>query len=272
MGISKQRKQQIEKYLSKENLKKYLKKYSANYIATKLFAPEFITHASTVIDRANKFGIQTHNASNARKLQSVQHCTKKTLYTKYGVTNASQAQFVKDKKEQKALEKYGVRNVFQSEIIKQKLQQTNLEKYGVEKIGWLQKKNNHRRSKFHRKIEDLLVTLNINYESEVTCKFIKYNKELQKKYSPIVDILIEEHKLVIECYGDFWHANPKIYTPNDIFYTFYGKRTSQEIWDFDNIRINHIKNFGYKVLIIWEYDYFNNLKLVKKNIYDIIKN
>lgn len=69
MGISKDRQEEIDKYLNKNALKKYLKIYSANYIATTLFAPDFTTCATVVINRAKKFNIPTHTVSTASKLK-----------------------------------------------------------------------------------------------------------------------------------------------------------------------------------------------------------
>lgn len=272
MGVSNKRKEEIAKYLSKENLEKYLSIYSANYIATKLF-PGFKTTAGTVIDTAKKLGIETHTSSSSCLLKSTKQAKRKTLINKYGVDNPSKAQVVKDIKEQKALEKYGVKNVFQSDVIKKKLKATCLEKYGAENVGILQLgKRVGKRSKFHRKIEDILISLGLEFDSEKTCLCKKYNTVLKKNYSPIVDIVLNEHKVVIECNGDFWHANPKTYKETDVFHTFSGAKTAKEIWESDKIRVEHIESFGYTVLIIWESDYYSDIEKVKKDILDVVKN
>src|SRR5690606_19967799 len=99
-----------------------------------------------------------------------------------------------------------------------------------------------------------------------------YNDFQKKQYSPIVDILIENLKLVIECNGDVWHANPEIYKPNDIIYKYTGPTEASYIWKFDQSRIEQIESFGYKVLIIWESEYKSNRQLTEKKILDAIKN
>jgi len=272
MGINQKRREEIEKILSKENLEKALQQYSANYIATKLFLP-FKTTAGVVIDRAKAFGLITHSISESHKLKHTTEARLKTIRTKYGVDNPSQSQEIKNKKEQKAIAKYGVKNVFQAQEIKDKSKLTMMEKYGVEHSGGcLGSKNNGKLSKFHQEIEKLLKKNEISYQSEVCGKFIKYSKTKQKNYSPVVDILIEDSKLVIECNGDFWHANPNKYKDKDIFYTWEGKKTAKDIWKHDKMRTSHIESFGYKVLVIWESDFNHNKQNIEKVILDAIAN
>jgi len=272
MGVSNKRKEEIAKYLSKENLEKYLPIYSANYIATKLFS-DFKTTAGTVIDIARSLGLETHTSSSVCFLKSTKLAKRKTLIKKYGVDNPSKAQLIKDLKERKALDRYGVKNVFQSAEIKTKSKATCLEKYGIENVGILQlgKKNGHR-SKFHRKIEDILIFLGIDFESEKHSLCKGYNQYFKRVYSPTVDIHINSTNLIIECNGDFWHANPKLYKETDIFNTFTGPRTAKEIWESDRIRSEHIKSFGYNILVIWESDYNSDIEKIKKDIVNAIKN
>lgn len=271
MGISANRQIEIDYYLSKKNLEEYLQIYSANYIATKLFAPDFTTTAGTVIDRAKKFGIPTHNISGSCFLKNTKELKKQTCQKKYGVDNPSQAQEIKNKKEQAALDKYGVVNVFQAEEIKQKSRETCLEKYGCEQVGRLSEfRSKGKRSKFHQQIEHILEKYNITYESEVGNKFKTYNYYYNKDYSPIVDILIEDYKIVIECQGDFWHANPIKYKESDTFDTFEGRKTAKELWQRDKARKEQIESFGYIVIVIWESELNHNRQDVEKSILNAI--
>lgn len=269
MGVNKKRMETINQYLSKENLEKYLKIYSANYIAKKLFFPDFTTNAGTVIDKANQYGIPTHGV-NAHKLPSVRQQYIDTCQQKYNCDNVSQSNEIKKIRENSVYEKYGVTNVFQLDSVKAKKDITNLEKYGTKHPGTLAVQRG-KVSKFHSKIEKTLHDLNIEYQSEVHSKFIKFNDYLKKEYSPIVDILLNNYPIVIECYGDFWHANPKTYKHNDIFDTWEGKKTAQDIWDKDKSRIEQIQSFGYTVIIIWESEFNKSIDKTKKRILNEIK-
>jgi very-short-patch-repair endonuclease len=261
-------------YLTKENLEKYLKIYSANYIAKKLFAPDYITDASNVITRARKFGIKTHSISESKLLKSTKKTLKKTLQERYGenITNISQINSVKQKKIDSAIEKYGCINVFQSNEIKNKSKETLMEKYGVENSCAIPgvKRNNGKTSLIHKEVSAFLKNKKIKHKNEVS-KFYKFCEIKKKKYAPIVDILIESRKIVIEIQGDRWHANPQKYKPSDIIKTWDGVKTAKDIWAKDKIKKEHIESFGYKVMYIWEYDLINNKEKTLKDLINAIR-
>jgi len=74
-----------------------------------------------------------------------------------------------------------------------------------------------------------------------------------------VDFYLKKYNLIIETYGDYWHCNPKFYSKpiNNM------QRVSSEK---DPLRISYIKSKGFKVLIVWEYDFYNNIEEVKKQL------
>lgn len=275
MGVSQKRKDEINKYLTKDNLiDLYInKRLSANYIAKKHFLPDFKTDASVVIDKLKEFGINTRSIKESCT-DNKKEMYKKTCMKKYGVENVSQYNEVKEKKEKSTIEKYGVKNVFQSEIIKKRSKKTMLEKYGVENPCFINGiKHNGFRSSPHKKLENILDEIGIEYKSDSRSQcFKKFNEKLEKEYSPCPDIIIEELKIIIECYGDYWHGNPKKYKSSDFIGKYKGMETCQDIWEFDSIRKEHIESFGYKVYVFWEYDIKNNFKEVKKYIYELCKN
>jgi hypothetical protein len=64
-----------------------------------------------------------------------------------------------------------------------------------------------------------------------------------------VDGLVET--TAYEFMGDFWHANPKIYKPEQKIKGY----TAQEKWEKDLKRAEVIKSMGYDLVIIWESDW-----------------
>lgn len=92
----------------------------------------------------------------------------------------------------------------------------------------------------------------------------EYEKDFDfngKVYVP--DFYISDCKLVIECYGDYWHANPNIYTTGDIIFNHI---MVEDIWNRDVVRMNAFIQSGYSFLPIWESDIKNNIKKVKDTI------
>ena len=70
------------------------------------------------------------------------------------------------------------------------------------------------------------------------------------------DFIDIEKKKIIEFYGDYWHCNPLKY--NSTFFNKHKELTAKQIWEKDNERIQLLKNNGYDVLIIWEYEVRHN--------------
>lgn len=68
-----------------------------------------------------------------------------------------------------------------------------------------------------------------------------------------VDELNEDLKIAVEYNGDYWHCNPLHWKPND--YNKSIKMTAQEKWDADYRRNKVLEREGYKVIVIWEYDW-----------------
>jgi len=77
----------------------------------------------------------------------------------------------------------------------------------------------------------------------------------------ICDIYIPELNLIIEYNGDYWHCNPKVYKEN--YYHKIKSKTAKEIWVYDKIKVDFIKNENYNIEILWEKDYKLNPKIIK---------
>jgi len=82
-----------------------------------------------------------------------------------------------------------------------------------------------------------------------------------KVYVP--DFYIEAHKLVIECYGDYWHANPSMYSVGDVVFK---RILVEDVWGKDDIRRNTFTSNGYRFASCWESDIKNNIDIIKKEI------
>ena len=61
---------------------------------------------------------------------------------------------------------------------------------------------------------------------------------------------------IIEFQGDYWHCNLNLYDKD--FYNKVKQKTAQEIWNYDNIKKECAEYYGYDILYIWEYDYYQN--------------
>lgn len=122
---------------------------------------------------------------------------------------------------------------------------------------------------------DMCYTLHDNLADEFKqhCYFNSLNYEkfiYTLKYTNRYDFCIENIKLIIEFNGDFFHANPITYKPDDLLE--FKKLTAQEIWDKDAAKIKLAEDAGYKVIVVWESDYKSNKQKVISELLEIINN
>lgn len=266
---SKEYRDYVKTFLTKELLEELISKYSINYICNFILKPKgYKIVPASLIERCKNLNIKTLSIKEQRNSKKVRDSYKKTCLKKYGFVNALSKNTKPFKKRNQTVKnKYGVSNVFQVPEIIQKSKKTMIEKYGVTCASQLPlyERNFGRTSKIHIKIENFLKENNISYESE-KLGFLKFNKFFNKLFSPKVDILIKNQKIIIEIYGDYWHANPKKYSKDFIVARWGGKKRAEEIWHYDKIRINHLKSFGYKIIILWESDIKNKFEKIKRQL------
>lgn len=243
---------------------------------TRLIRSKIKITNTTLAKIAREYNIKINNIYEQNSRKDIQQKRTQTFKKRYGVYHplAKNSPFYK-KRNKTVKNKYGVRNVFQLKDIKDKSKNTLIQKYGVSHPIYLpnRKNNNGKYSKCHQKIEQILKNLGITFESEygTTGQFRKYNRKLKREYSPVVDIIIKNHHLVIEIYGDTFHARPKLYKDANIIKRWDGYKTAKEIRNFDRSRKRQIESFGYKVLEIWTGDIRSNIKKVKNKINNCLK-
>jgi very-short-patch-repair endonuclease len=273
-----ERRKYIRLFLTKELIEELLIKneFSALHIAENILNPlGFRTNAGNVIDLAKEFNLKTRTCKESSNSKFVREKCEKKCIEKYGQKNPlSKNTIPYHKKNKTVFDKYGTENVFQLEEIKEKSKNTLFERYGVYHNIDLpfRERNSGRRSKIQIMVENYLIEKKINFQSEIGKIFRKFNNDFNKIYSPIVDILIEDCKLVIEIYGDKWHANPKIYKDTDLIKTWDGWQNASWIRNRDKARKLHIESFNYKVIEFWECDIKKNFRLIKDLIDESVKN
>jgi hypothetical protein len=121
-----------------------------------------------------------------------------------------------------------------------------------------------RNSKFSKSVFNFLS----KYFNNIECE--KYISSDNKRYS--IDFVIDN--FAIECYGDYWHCNPKKYSED--YYNSRTRKSANETWNFDKLREQYLETKKYIVIIIWESDWYNKSndeqERVKRLIYEIRKN
>lgn len=108
-------------------------------------------------------------------------------------------------------------------------------------------------------------------DTTIEIKVKKYLKSINEKFIKgyaldkfIFDFFMPDYNLVIECQGDYWHANPLEYDESNIN-EIQRKNIERDKRKKEFIRINNIDN-----LFIWENDIKKNFEKVKQMIKDKI--
>lgn len=185
---------------------------------------------------------------SAIKITSKKH--KETCKLKYGVDNVSQTDFVKEKKKETFIKHYGIDNIWKTDEYKQ-FSRDRWNSYSFEKKTELLKGfrerhlNGAKPSLLENRIVDSFIELGIPIETQF--KFRNYFH----KY----DIKIKGTRVLIEVNGDFWHANPRKYNPDDILNFSEVKHIkASDIWKKDREHKDYAESKGYAILYIWECD------------------
>lgn len=131
---------------------------------------------------------------------------------------------------------------FSSDEFKNKRKITLELRYGVGSVPIDGRRTRTRLSKWHSKCRKLLQLSGINSRSEVYIKQGPF----------YIDELIEKYNICIEFNGDYWHMNPKIYSPEDFNPTL--KVQAKYIWEHELLRDKRLNEMGYTIFKIWESD------------------
>ena len=121
-------------------------------------------------------------------------------------------------------------------------------------IRFLRKKglkirNFYERTSIEHIMEECLIKLDIPYISQY-----RYGKWR-------FDFFIESFKTIIECDGDFWHANPMFYDRNNLKYPVQCERVEN-----DKKKNEFVKSKGFEMMRFWEYDIMNNFENIEKEL------
>lgn len=234
-------------------------------------------------------GVKTRTIGESTRTGKRTEKIKSTCLERYGATNVlSKGTAIFDKRNKTVKEKYGCDNVFQTTKVKNKIKETMFEHFGenfrqivyqrfsdayLKKIGydnpfknpdiikkiWEKRAQNgnmvfHKRkiSEPHKIVSDWLDENGFEHTNEDMTLHLEITHPDGRTYHPVPDIYLRKYNLIIEIYGNYWHANPQIYKDNDILRTFKGNILASEIRRIDSDRMQKIEQAGYNTLVLWE--------------------
>lgn len=90
----------------------------------------------------------------------------------------------------------------------------------------------------------------------------EFSIKTSKGYRYPVDGYCEQTNTVYEFQGDYWHGNPAIYKEDDMIHGI----PYSEKWKKDALKKKTFEELGYKVVTMWESDYYKFKKELNRNI------
>jgi G:T-mismatch repair DNA endonuclease (very short patch repair protein) len=199
----------------------------------------------------NSLGCDT-SIKRGCNLEETKRKREETLLERFGEKNASKSSLVKKKKAETFFSNYGVDNIFKAKSFKEHLNKFMLSKYNrLRNNGW------HNASDDEK--ERLWRTLNRNFVSKIEKRIVSILVEMGIQFTHTFFVGgksfdIKCGNFLIEVNGDFWHANPKTFKPNDLL-NFPGKKMlASDIWKRDLEKKKIANDAGFEVVYLWETD------------------
>jgi very-short-patch-repair endonuclease len=96
---------------------------------------------------------------------------------------------------------------------------------------------------------------------------IKFKHQIYIKGIGRIDFLLD-NKVIVECDGDYPHANPKFHKATELIY---GRIKAKDIWKKNKEQNKRAKKLGYIVLRFWGNDIKNNINKCIEKIKEVIK-
>lgn len=121
-------------------------------------------------------------------------------------------------------------------------------------------------SDMEREFIDAVEGLFTGYENEYSTRhsFFEYENGVY-----LVDFYNSEFKLVVEFNGNYWHANPKIYSAADKIRNM----TAEEVWKREEERLYFLNNHDKidKIIVVWEGEEEKGLQEIREYVEEFRK-
>ncbi len=230
--------------LTTDNLHKH---YVEDKWSIPMICQQYKTDIKTVCYMLSYYDIKIRTISETRSLKEYKSRIEKTNLDKYGATNPLSRGTKPFIARNKTInDRYGCENVFQ--------------RLDLFITDWKSCGKHSKISSLNKKLYSILEYEKIDYVPEYSIKYRDTNgKSRWKSYDAKVG------NLLIEVNGDYWHANPAVYTENQLF-CFPGDNniSAKDIWQLDIYKKEIAESQGYELITIWESELKNELDVTEK--------
>ena len=233
------------------------------------------------------FGIETRTSSESALLDKTRKKYKETCLERYGCENVSQSGEIKEKKKRTSLSNYGVDNIWKKrDFIIERM----VAKYGKKSVpnlngnansfGWKGISDKKKSERIRKSVDGsrrFWNSLSDDEKNEFMAKRrpreINFESRLERRFQDVLsdmgvsftrqkwvknrsyDFHLVGTNVLIEINGDYWHANPQVYSSDSRMWKNGNSHIyANEIWRKDSEKMSLAKKYGYEVIVLWEYD------------------
>jgi len=196
--------------------------------------------AKAVIKSCNRYGLEVRDISASKMTQGCKKKYEQTNLERYGAPhNMSREHPARKKMIEGLVEKYGITNVFQRPDVIQKIDQWYSTVDGAK-----QSRLPGRFSKMHQVVLEHLRRANVEHVSE-------YRIDTEEGSRRYFDVAIPSLSLIIEINGDRVHANPSMFSPDEIIKPYGVPFVAKQKWNQDSEKLDLAERHGWAVLYLW---------------------
>jgi len=228
------------------NLKKM---YTKEKKSTLIMKEELGVNKKTLLDTMRYYKIKLRNTSES----TINRIERDGLWNK-GLTKYDHPSIMKYAKQ-----RLGKNNPYYTAPGFRKREKRNLE---ILKKAWGSFHSNRDPASTEKRMAKILDDNNIFYIRNFSLNFYKNGKTKWRLF----DFLIEG-RLLLEMQGNYFHANPKMYSPEDrIVVAKSSRKMAKDIWEYDRVKKQLGVDSGYKTEELWEDDFvgMSDKEVVKK--------
>lgn len=193
----------------------------------------------------------------------------------YGVRRPLQSKSIHDSMIKTMTDRYGYAYTMQSPYLISRHKESMLKKWGKENyfcninpaVEFAESfKNMHvRGSEFEREVAEFVS----QYDNEAYSCLNRHFYFQTEDGCIIPDVYSKKYSLIIEAYGDYWHANPNVYETSKVFHNGF---TMQQILEKDQKRLKCIsESLKCKSIVVWEHDWKSNRYDCEQKILEFMK-
>lgn len=216
-----------------------------------------------------KYNIERYGVPYVSQTDEFKKKSEDTCLNRYGYKRATQHPDTQKKRASSNLQKYGVEHFLQNPENVEKVRKTNIDRYGIpytclnsgsfSKESQILFNNIHSELTLGIKTKNHFGSLNSEFTINVGQDYYKY------------DFVNSIAKVVIEYNGSKFHPKPEQKEDEIGWCVFHPNKTVKDAREYEARKFSAIEQRGYKILVIWDYEYKKDKEGTVKRCLDFIQ-